>query len=71
MRNNLNRRVLAETLRTQRSAELLSDLFSFSLEIFVVIQRFLIYNVRYQITALRTLRPCATARENWEINYEK
>ena len=50
---------LAETLRSQR---LYSKILSFSLEIYDIIHRFLVNNLRYQVPTLRALRPCVPAR---------
>ena len=56
-----------EFLSSQRrkdaeSAEFLSEIFSFSQEILLIIQRFLINNVRYQTSTLRSPRPRVSAR---------
>jgi len=60
---NKKRIFLAETLRTQRNAELLFEFFSFNYTIPDIALRFLINNISYRTTTLRALRPCASARK--------
>jgi len=61
MRNNLF--LSRRDAEAQRIAESLFEHLSFSLEIFDIIHRLLVNNIRHLTTALRTLRLCVSARK--------